>query len=81
MFDNEIRERTKMSSNSRHYSELFSKLQSYLNLDQEPRSTSISEILHLVANQIHKRSMIVLFTDFFEPGRETMAGESSTSNN
>lgn len=69
-FDNEIKEYTKIGSSGRHYKELIYKLNSYLKYKSAAETTDISSILHTIAAQIHKRSMIILFTDFLEKGRE-----------
>jgi len=65
-FDEGIREFTKVSSSTRHYKELLFKLESYLNYATNKRITDVSETIHQIANQIHRRSLVVLFTDFFE---------------
>lgn len=69
-FDNKIRDYTKIASSARHYKELLYKLEPYLQYSSEQKSTDIAETLHTIAAQIHRRSMVVLFTDFFEKGRE-----------
>ena len=65
-FDEKIREFTKVSSSGRHYKELLYKMESYLNLKSDKKDTDISDSLHQIANQIHRRGLVVLFTDFFE---------------
>lgn len=69
-FDDQIKEFTKMASSGRHYRELFIRLQDYLKYHSESKLTDITSTLHTIANQVHRRSMIILFTDFFEPGRK-----------
>jgi uncharacterized protein (DUF58 family) len=65
-FDQELKEYTKTGSSSRHYRELMQKLQEYLTYSSSEKQTNIAEVLHTIANQIHKRSLIVIFSDFFE---------------
>lgn len=65
-FDQKLNEYTKTGSSSRHYRELMMKLQAYLNYTSEEKETHIADVLHSIANQIHRRSLIVLFSDFFE---------------
>lgn len=70
-FDNEIREYTKIASSARHYRELYGVMQQYIdgkNLSEG--STDIASTLHTIAAQIHRRSLVVLFTDFWEKGRD-----------
>jgi uncharacterized protein (DUF58 family) len=69
-FDHEIKEYTKIASSGRHYKELLYKLENYLNYHTEQQSTDISATLHSVAAQIHRRSLVVLFTDFFQEGKD-----------
>lgn len=69
-FDKEIKDYTKIASSSRHYKELLYNLEPYLTYKSEVKSTDIASTLHTIAAQIHRRSMIVLFTDFFETGRK-----------
>jgi uncharacterized protein (DUF58 family) len=69
-FDQEIKEYTKIASSGRHYKELLYKLEKYLSYHTEQRSTDISATLHAIASQIHRRSLVVLFTDFFQEGKD-----------
>jgi len=69
-FDSEIKEYTKIGSSGRHYKELIHQLEPYLGYKSELHTTDISETLHTIASQIHKRSLVVLFTDFLEDGRD-----------
>jgi uncharacterized protein (DUF58 family) len=69
-FDQEIKEYTKIASSGRHYKELLYKLEKYLSYNTEQRSTDISATLHSIASQIHRRSLVVLFTDFFQEGKD-----------
>ncbi|MDB9882918.1 DUF58 domain-containing protein [Bacteroidia bacterium] len=69
-FDNEINEYTKIASSSRHYKELIYKLEPYLSYKSNQKSTDISETIHTIAAQIHRRSLVVLFTDFIESTRD-----------
>ncbi len=62
-FDNEIVYSSNISSSGRHYRALMSELSNLLHYKSEQKGTDISTILHQVADQMHKRSMIVLFTD------------------
>lgn len=68
-FDDQIQEYTKIGSSGRHYKELTYKLDQYLKHSSTQKETNITETLHTIASQIHKRSMVVIFTDFLEPGR------------
>jgi hypothetical protein len=41
-------------------------MESYLNFKSDKKDTDITDSLHQIANQIHRRGLVVLFTDFFE---------------
>ncbi len=69
-FDDEIKEYTKIASSGRHYKELLYKLENYQDYHSEQQSTDISAVLHTIAAQIHRRSLVVLFTDFFQEGKD-----------
>lgn len=69
-FDDHIHDLTKIASSSRHYRELIYKLEPYLKYSNAQRDTRIADVLHQIANQLHKRSMVVIFTDFFEHDRD-----------
>tara|TARA_B100001063_G_C16674176_1_gene508090 strand:+ start:59 stop:967 length:909 start_codon:yes stop_codon:yes gene_type:complete len=65
-FDEGIKEYSKVSSSSRHYREMLHKMESYLNFSSYKKSTDVSDAIHQIANQIHRRGLVILFTDFFE---------------
>lgn len=65
-FDEGIKEYTKVSSSSRHYREMLHKMESYLNFSSNKKNTDVSDAIHQIANQIHRRGLVILFTDFFE---------------
>ena len=65
-FDEGIKEYTKVSSSSRHYREMLHKMESYLNFSSNKKTTDVSDTIHQIANQIHRRGLVILFTDFFE---------------
>ena len=65
-FDNEILEFTKVSSSTRHYKEIMSKMEHFLNFKSQKTDTDISATIHQIANQVHRRGLVVLFTDFFD---------------
>ncbi len=46
------------------------KPQNYKHPDQPTLSASIPEALHLTAEQLHRRSLVILFTDAFTPAKD-----------
>lgn len=69
-FDTEISKQTRMRSSGRHYKELLMQLSPYLTYTSNLKETEIHSVLHQIAERTHRRSMIILFTDFFEAGRD-----------
>jgi uncharacterized protein (DUF58 family) len=54
----------------RHHRMILNKLESLLENSKTPKSTDTITFLHQIAEKIHRRSMIVLFTDMFQTGNE-----------
>lgn len=50
----------------RHHRMILNKLESILENSKTPKSTETISFLHQIAEKIHRRSMIVLFTDMFQ---------------
>lgn len=49
-----------------HQKLLFSKLQSCLETPSQHKSSDIAKTLHYLAEGLHKRSMVIVFSDFFQ---------------
>ena len=54
----------------RHHRMILNKLEALLENSKTPKSTDTVSFLHQIAEKIHRRSMIVLFTDMFQTGDE-----------
>jgi uncharacterized protein (DUF58 family) len=54
----------------RHHRMILNKLESLLDNSKTPKSTDTISFLHQIAEKIHRRSMIILFTDMFQTGNE-----------
>jgi uncharacterized protein (DUF58 family) len=54
----------------RHHRMLLNKLEQLLENQKTTKSTDTITFLHQIAEKIHRRSMIVLFTDMFQSGKE-----------
>ncbi|NBL64644.1 DUF58 domain-containing protein [Flavobacterium sp. NST-5] len=54
----------------RHHRMLLNTLEKTLENPATQKATETVEFLHQIAQKIHRRSMIVLFTDMFQPGKE-----------
>jgi uncharacterized protein (DUF58 family) len=66
LFDNKIVENTKCKSSTTHYQLLLTYLDRLLHDAKHAKTTATAEALHLLADTIHKRSLIVIFSDMFE---------------
>jgi hypothetical protein len=52
----------------RHHRMLLNQLENLLENSKTPKNTDTITYLHLIAEKMHRRSMIVLFTDMFQDG-------------
>jgi len=65
-FDNKIIEHTPCKSTTIHLHQLFLLLQRLLDAESNLQLTLASKVLHEIAEKIHKRSLVVIFSDMFE---------------
>lgn len=70
LFANDIELLTDAKLNSTHIQMMYAYLRDLLKNDAVPlnKPTSTAEVLHQIADTIHKRSLVVLFTDMFSNG-------------
>lgn len=54
----------------RHHRMLMDKLEGILNSPKAAKNTDTVTFLHQIAQKMHRRSMIILFTDMFQPGND-----------
>ncbi len=64
LFDEEVILHTQNKSNTRHYNLLLNHLHKVLSTQELNHKTFASSALHEIAENTHKRSMIVVFSDF-----------------
>lgn len=62
-FSNHIKEQTAVKSTSTHIQKLFGLLDNTLENNHNDDSTNIAGVIHEISNTIHKRSLVVLFSD------------------
>lgn len=75
VFSDKIEWSSAARSSSVHFKYLYSQLEKMLAplpLDTR-KQTAASQTLHTVADSIHKRSLVVIFSDMFEPGNDAPA--------
>lgn len=66
-FSDQIESQTRVKSTHSHLHKILILLEQLLQSSQkEKRKTSIPEVLHQIANKIHKRSLVIIFSDMFD---------------
>ena len=71
IFDTDLKLHTKCKSNTVHQKMLMTELEKLAKLNTPNQSTSASKILHQIAENIHKRSLVVIFSDMLDKVSET----------
>lgn len=66
IFDEGVRQHTQCKSSTTHYRLLLSYLQQLIDNPERNRVTSTAKALHTVADSIHKRSLVIIFSDMLE---------------
>jgi len=65
-FSEEIETQTPVKSTPSHIHKILLELEALLQKPRPLRKTSVAEVIHLIAQKIHKRSLVILFSDMFE---------------
>ena len=65
-FDNEVTYFSQCRSALSHYRQLTSELQQTLNYTSQDKKTNAAAALHLIAEQMHRRSLVVIFSDMID---------------
>ncbi len=66
LFDDTLNEHTRCKSSTTHYRLLLTYLDKLINDDTKQKQTSATDALHQIADSIHKRSLVVIFSDMFD---------------
>jgi len=66
LFSDQLEELTTIKSTPAHLDKVFKLLDQKLNAPTKLKPTRIAEVLHTLAEKIHKRSLVVIFSDMFE---------------
>ncbi|MBK6546153.1 MAG: DUF58 domain-containing protein [Saprospiraceae bacterium] len=66
IFDDALRIHTHAKSSTSHYQLLLSYLDKYMSDGIINKTTSAAPALHQIADQIHKRSLVIVFSDMFD---------------
>ncbi len=70
LFDDAIRVNTTCKSTTQHYQQLLAFLAERIEKPQLNRATDVAGTLHHIADSIHRRSLVILFTDVIERAEE-----------
>ncbi len=65
-FSDTIETQTECKSTTTHLQKVFRELEHVLNREKKNQTTSVVNTLHLIADKIHTRSLVVIFSDMFE---------------
>ncbi|MEY3367931.1 MAG: hypothetical protein RI973_1086, partial [Bacteroidota bacterium] len=71
LFDDEVRTHTRCKASTSHYRLLLTYLQQLIDHPTHNKVTNAAKALHQIAESIHKRSMVVIFSDMFENNEDT----------
>lgn len=71
VFDESLKTHTRCKSSTTHYRLLLTYLQKLIDNPEDNRATSATTALHQIADSIHKRSLVVIFSDMMEQSEET----------
>lgn len=66
LFDDEVTYFSQCRSANSHYRLLINELQKLISYSSENKKTNTAASLHLIAEQMHKRSLIVIFSDMMD---------------
>ncbi len=65
-FSEDIETQSQVKSTSSHIQKLFLQLNDLLESSPTLQKTNVPEVLHQVAEKIHKRSLVIIFSDMFQ---------------
>lgn len=71
VFDEDLREHTRAKSSTKHYRLLLTYLDRLIRTPEHNKTTAAAKALHQIADSIHKRSMVIIFSDMFEQSEDT----------
>jgi len=66
IFSDEVEVHTRTRSTSVHHKLLYSYLENLINENREHKKTAAAQCLHQIAENVHKRSLVVLFSDMMD---------------
>lgn len=73
LFDESVYYRSECRSAHSHYRQLMTRLNMLLKYEAPQKSTSAAAAIHQIAEQMHRRSLVVIFSDMIEDGKDAEA--------
>ncbi|RME95074.1 MAG: DUF58 domain-containing protein [Bacteroidetes bacterium] len=70
IFDDEVQTHTHVKSSTTHYRLMLTYLQQLIQNPQARKTTNAAAALHQIADSIHKRSLVIIFSDMFESSEQ-----------
>jgi uncharacterized protein (DUF58 family) len=70
-FSDEIEIQTPVKSTPTHIHKIFLDLESLLQKPKTNKKTAVADVIHQIAERIHKRSLVILFSDMFDNIQES----------
>ncbi|MEM9823792.1 MAG: DUF58 domain-containing protein, partial [Bacteroidota bacterium] len=71
IFDQNVNIHTRCKSSTSHYRLMLTYLDQLINNPERNKTTSAADALHQIADSVHKRSMVIIFSDMFEQSENT----------
>jgi uncharacterized protein (DUF58 family) len=68
IFDDEVRTHSQVKSSTVHYQLLLAQLDAMMATSAQNRATDVTKAIHQIAESIHKRSLVMIFSDMFDGG-------------
>ncbi len=65
-FDQSLYYQSPCRSNGTHYNHLVTQLENKMQLDEKMKSSNTANVLHQIADNAHRRSLIILFSDMLD---------------
>lgn len=66
IFSDEVQTHTNVKSSTTHYRLMLTHLHHLLENPQQNKNTNAAQALHQIADSVHKRSLVIIFSDMFE---------------
>lgn len=70
IFDDKVRQHTPCKSSTSHYRLMLTYLEKLIYTPERNKTTNAADALHQIADSIHKRSLVIVFSDMFEQGAD-----------